>query len=109
MSAIENNSGRELNYQNTVLEHVCPYNPDKDWNDYFGEGVHDIADRLGNMILLKKDELKRASFIEKKTTYLDTSFRLAKKVAEYDNWNLENLNSYQKWLAKESVKTWRVD
>jgi len=109
LSAIENNSDRELKYLDTVLEHVCPYHPEQNWIVDFGEGIYDISDRLGNMVLLEKDTLKRADFIEKKQAYLATPFRLAKKVAEYDSWNLQNLNRYQEWLAKEAVKTWRVD
>jgi hypothetical protein len=106
---IENNFGRTLNYLDVTLEHVCPYNPEEEWHEHFGEGVHDISDRLGNMVLLETDKLKRADFSTKQRAYLETSFRLAKKVAEYNNWDLKNLNRYQTWLANEAVKTWRVD
>lgn len=109
LTEIENSFGRELDYLNTILEHVCPYNPEQSWNKNFGEGVTDIADRFGNMVLLEKDELSRADFNKKKETYLASSFRLAKKVAEYDSWNLQNLNRYQVWLAEQAAKTWRVD
>jgi predicted transcriptional regulator len=50
------------------------------------------------MVLLEKDELKRS-----------TSFVLAKKIAEYDEWNLQNLNDYQAWLAEQAVYTWQVN
>ncbi|MEN8220756.1 MAG: DUF262 domain-containing HNH endonuclease family protein [Pseudomonadota bacterium] len=109
LTEIENSFGRELNYLDTTLEHVCPYNPDQAWYENFGEGVNDIADRLGNMVLLEKDELRRANFQTKKEVYLSTSFRLAKKVAEYDNWDLATLSHYQIWLAKQAVKTWRIE
>jgi hypothetical protein len=109
LTEIENNFGRELNYLDTTLEHVCPYNPDQGWYKNFGEGINDIIDRLGNMILLEKDKLQRADFNTKKQTYLTTSFRLAKKVSEYDTWDLPNLNHYQQWLSDQAVKTWRVD
>ena len=109
LAEIEKNAGRNVRYQDTTLEHVCPYHPDQEWHQYFGEGVNDIADRLGNMVLLELDELKRADFATKKTHYLNTPFRLAKKVAEYDHWDLANLNHYQSWLADQAVRTWRVD
>ncbi len=109
LTDIENSFGRELNYLDTSLEHVCPYNPDQNWQDEFGEGINDIVDRLGNLVLLEKDELKRASFIDKKKAYLKTSFRLAKKVAEYETWDLATLNAYQFWLAEQAAKTWRVN
>ena len=106
---IENNFGKSLNYLDVTLEHICPYNPEQEWHKHFGEGIFDISDRLGNMVLLEKDELKRADFATKKSAYLETDFRLAKKVAEYENWDLGTLNHYQTWLAKQAVKTWQVD
>ncbi|MBF0235964.1 MAG: DUF262 domain-containing protein [Desulfamplus sp.] len=109
LTEIEKNFGRELNYLDTTLEHVCPYNPDQSWHESFGDGVHEIVDRLGNMVLLEKDNLRRADFKTKKQVYLETSFRLAKKVAEADTWDMATLNHYQSWLADQAVKTWRLD
>jgi hypothetical protein len=109
LTEIEQQLGNKSDYTKTTLEHICPYNPEQHWCEDFGDGVNDISDRLGNMILLEKDELKRANFNTKKEVYLITSFQLARKVAQYDSWNLQNLNFYQQWLAKEAVKTWRVD
>jgi hypothetical protein len=109
LSEIETHLGQNCLYTKTVLEHICPYHPEQEWYDYFGEGVNDIQDRLGNFVLLEKDELKRADFNTKKANYLTTSFKLAKQVAEYDSWDLRNLNDYQEWLANQAVKTWRVD
>ena len=109
LSEIEYQLGNKSDFAKTTLEHICPYNPEQNWHEEFGEGINDISDRLGNMILLEKDELKRADFNTKKETYLKTSFRLAKQVTEYDSWDLKNLNDYQEWLAKQAVKTWRVD
>ena len=109
LAEIENNDGGNVGYLDTTLEHVCPYNPDQEWYQHFGEGANDIADRLGNMVLLNRDELERADFATKKAYYLDTPFTLTKKVAEYDNWDLTNLNHYQSWLADQAVNTWRVD
>ncbi len=109
LSEIEHQLGNTSDFAKTTLEHICPYNPEQNWHEEFGEGINDISDRLGNMILLEKDELKRVDFNTKKVFYLKTSLRLAKKVAEYDSWDLKNLNVYQEWLAKQAVKTWRVD
>ena len=109
LAEIENNAGRNVRYLDTTLEHVCPYNPDQAWHQHFGEGANDIADRLGNMVLLEQDDLGQADFETKKAHYLKTPFRLARKVAEYDHWDLANLNHYQSWLADQAVRTWRVD
>lgn len=72
-------------------------------------GVNDIQDRLGNVILLEKDELKRLSFTEKKDFYVTTPFVLSNKIVEYADWNLQNLNDYQKWLSEQAIIAWKVD
>ena len=58
-----------------------------------------LSELLGNMLLLGQDELGRADLATKKSQYLKTSFKLARKVARYYCWNLTNLNDYQFWLA----------
>jgi hypothetical protein len=63
---------------------------------------------LGNMLLLAKDELARASFADKKIHYSASSHPLAYKVAEYAEWNQQTVNDYQKWLAEQAVNTWKV-
>ncbi|MDM8518093.1 DUF262 domain-containing HNH endonuclease family protein [Desulfobacterales bacterium HSG16] len=108
LSEIESCLGNPSDYTKTTLEHICPYHPEQNWHEYFGSGVNDIQDRLGNVILLEKDELKRENFEKKKEFYRQSSFRLAQKIAEYDKWNLQNLNDYQTWLAGQAVNTWKV-
>jgi Protein of unknown function DUF262/Protein of unknown function (DUF1524) len=108
LAEIETYLGHETDPTKTTLEHVCPYNPDEDWDNYFGEGINDIQDRLGNVVLLEKDELKRASFEDKKRAYLDAHYPLARQVSSYDKWNLQNLNAYQAWLSEQAVETWKV-
>ncbi len=109
LAEIENNEGGNVGYLDTTLEHICPYNPDQEWYQHFGEAANDIADRLGNMVLLNRDELERMDFTTKKMHYLKTPFKLAKKVAEYERWDPTSLNHYQSWLADQAVRTWRVD
>jgi hypothetical protein len=109
LAQIEIQNGREIDYEKVTLEHVCPYNPDQEWQKAFKEGINDISDRLGNMVLLDKDELKRAGFPEKQKAYQESGNRLAMEVAKYKEWNLAAVNKYQEWLAAQAVKTWRVD
>jgi len=108
LAGIESYLGNTSDYMASTLEHICPYHPDQSWHDYFGEGVNDIQDRLGNLILLEKDDLKRSSFEEKKKAYLLTAYPLARKVASYEEWDLPTLNDYQSWLALQAVETWKV-
>ena len=109
LSEIENQAGRGINYLGVTLEHVCPYNPDADWNASFGEGIHDVSDRLGNMVLLDRDELGRASFIEKRRVYIESPYRLANEVGKYEEWTLASVNRYQEWLSDLAIRTWKVD
>ncbi len=109
LSEIESNIGHKASYLNTKLEHIFPYNPEQEWYSYFGEGSNDITDRLGNMILLNNDDLGRADFATKKSHYRNTPFRLANQVAEYDHWDMANLNNYQSWLADQAAATWQVE
>ncbi|RLC16401.1 MAG: DUF262 domain-containing protein, partial [Deltaproteobacteria bacterium] len=108
LSEIESYLGHHSDYTRTTLEHICPYHPEQNWHEYFGKGVNDIQDRLGNVILLEKDDLKRYGFEKKKKFYLQSPFRLAQKVAEYDEWNLQNLNDYQTWLSEQAVSAWEI-
>jgi len=108
LAEIESHSGHASNYMKTTLEHVCPYNPDAHWFESFGEGVNDIQDRLGNMVLLDRDDLRRSDFEAKKQAYKNSTFFLARKVAEYSDWNLQALNDYQAWLAHQANETWKL-
>ncbi|MFT5758396.1 MAG: hypothetical protein ACI9LM_003137 [Alteromonadaceae bacterium] len=109
LSELEGQLGNRCDFNKTSLEHICPYNPDEAWVKYFGEGVNDIKDRLGNMILLDKDDLKRSDFSEKKVAYKQSSYGLSEKITNYNSWNLEQLNEHQKWLSDLAVATWKVD
>jgi hypothetical protein len=108
LAEIETYLGHNTDYSKATLEHICPYNPDEVWDGYFGEGINDIQDRLGNVVLLEKDELKRASFDEKKQAYLAAHFPLAHMVATFEKWDLQSLNHYQAWLSEQAVATWKV-
>ena len=109
LAEIECYLGHRSDYTQTVLEHICPYNPEQGWQGYFGQGVNDVQDRLGNVILLEKDTLLRSAFAEKKKFYAQTPYLLAQKVSEYAEWNLQNVNHYQRWLAEQAVSTWTID
>ncbi|ANG91669.1 DUF262 domain-containing HNH endonuclease family protein [Enterobacteriaceae bacterium 155047] len=109
LSEIEGYLGNPCDYEKTTLEHICPYHPEKDWSESFGEGINDVKDRLGNMILMDKDNLKRSSFEEKKKEYTKSGYKLALKVTEYEEWNLESVNDFQKWMSQQAVNVWKVD
>lgn len=108
LAEIETMLSHKTDYTKTTLEHICPFNPNQKWHEYFGEGINDIQDRLGNVILLEKDELGRGEFNEKRKAYLSSPFKLSQKIAKYEEWNIQNVNDYQTWLASKAVQTWQV-
>lgn len=109
LAQIEIQNGNEVNYEQVSLEHICPYEPSEEWIKDFGDGIYDISDRLGNMVLLDKDDLQRKSFSEKRKAYRESGNKLALEVSKYSEWNISTVNKYQEWLADEAVKTWWVD
>ncbi len=108
LAEIEQYLGNNCDYEKVTLEHICPFNPEKEWCNSFGEGVNDVKDRLGNMILMDKDTLKRVSFEVKKVEYGKSKYKLAAKVQDYAEWNLEAVNDFQKWMSEQAVKVWKV-
>lgn len=58
LAEIEQYLGNNCDHEKVTLEHICPFNPEKGWCNSFGEGVNDVKDRLGNMVLMDKDNLK---------------------------------------------------
>lgn len=60
------------------------------------------------MILMDKDNLKRVSFEVKKVEYGKSKYKLAAKVQDYAEWNLEAVNDFQKWMSEQAVKVWKV-
>lgn len=95
LCAIEDNLGNSVQENDVTLEHICPYNPDSDWIDAFGEGYEEVRDRLGNMIVLPKDvnhDIDKAPFNTKKSYFIDSRFKLGTKVAEYPEWTKQSVD-----------------
>jgi len=101
-----------INDKELSLEHICPYNPTEAWVKDFGEGYEEVQDRLGNMLLLPKQENKKLDtqvFSSKKKFYQQTGFKLTDKVVQYEQWNKQSVDHFQHWMAEQAVQTWRVD
>jgi len=112
LAQIESYLGNPTSDMNLSLEHICPYNPPQTWINEFGEGYEEVRDRLGNMLLLPKSDNKQidtAPFSQKKAFYAQTRFKLAEKVAQYEQWNKQAVDDFQHWIAEQAVKTWQVN
>lgn len=109
LTTIESHLGTTTDFARTVLEHVCPYNPSLEWRAEFGNGVEEVQDSLGNMVVLEKDDLGRASREEKWAAYRASGRPLANKVATCAEWTYAAVREYQAWLASQAKDTWRVE
>ena len=96
--------------QNLTLEHVLPYNPEDDWQAYFGRETYENAiDRLGNMALLPSNQNMGQEVFEQKREILQASeFRINRHIAEYPEWNMNCLEEHQRWLAKQATAVWKI-
>lgn len=106
-------SGGNQPPSNLTLEHVLPHNPNSDWQENFGLDTYNEAiDRLGNMALLTESQNKNIGqglFDKKKTVLEDSGYSINQKIAEYKAWDIDNLNAYQTWLAKQAKTVWCIN
>ncbi len=93
-----------------TLEHVLPFSPDDAWQDYFGRSTYeDAIGRLGNMALLPARQNKgQERFAEKRAVLRGSTYAINRHIAEYPEWNMDNLQDHQKWLAKKAKTIWRI-
>ena len=95
---------------NITLEHVLPYNPDDQWQESFGRDYYsDAIDRLGNMAMQPDaSNMEQEPFAEKRAALAASPYAINRKIAEYPEWNMENLNAHQQWLARQAIATWQI-
>jgi Protein of unknown function (DUF1524) len=91
------------------LEHIMPESrndswkhiPEKDYSEYFS--------KLGNQVLLsvrKNSKIGSESYAIKKPELASADFILTKEAASHATWDIAEIQSRQKRLAKLAVETW---
>jgi uncharacterized protein with ParB-like and HNH nuclease domain len=96
------------------LEHVLPRDADlvNDWPEFTPEQHSSDVGRLGNLVLLDKNEngaLNAKDFDAKAKVYKKSKLKLTAEVGnktKYKAWNSESIKKRQKELAALAVKTW---
>ena len=93
-----------------TLEHVLPYSPEDEWQESFGRSNYmDAIDRLGNIALLPSSQnMKQESFETKKEVLSSSSYKINQHIAEYQEWDMDNLNDHQRWLAQQAKTVWKI-
>lgn len=95
-----------------TIEHILPENCSDDWKKIFNDEHSKYRYRLGNYILLEdKDnsEIGNKSFEHKKKIYKDSNYFTAKKISEYDIWDIKSIEKNQKNMAKIAHSIWNYN
>ena len=101
-----------LPLDNLTVEHVLPYNPTDEWQQYFGRDTyHEATDRLANFALLpakKNRDVDRASFNEKRQVLENSVLEINSQIATHEKWDMDAINKHQKWLANQAKTVWKI-
>ena len=99
--------------KSVTVEHIMAkslgrsrFDNDGDFEEFKG-----IRNRLQNYTLLERalnSSLEDKSFIEKRSAYSESKFRITKRVALYEGWTIRDSKSYGDWLADMAAKAWPV-
>lgn len=117
LSALERQLGNDIiepstTHNNITIEHILPQKVTEYWHNIFEDEADESIDRLGNLILIDKQDNSNCGtkdFDTKKAIFRNSDYYIAKKVSEYEIWDKEHLNIHQNWLAEVAVKTWKID
>ena len=109
---IEQQLGGEEPPLTLTLEHVLPASPDDAWQERFGRNNYeDAINRLGNIALLSRKQnrnLGQKDFAKKREALGDSPYKINQHIAKYEEWNMDNLQDHQKWLARQAKTVWKI-
>ena len=93
-----------------TLEHILPYSPNDEWQQYFGRDDYlQAIDRLGNCAIMPATgNMAQESFDEKKSKLADSKYLINQHIAEYSCWDMDNLEEHQAWLARQAASLWKI-
>lgn len=97
------------------IEHIMPQSLTVSWRQQLGDQVDEHrahVNRWGNLTLLYSrinQEISNGPFERKKLEYLQSEVVLNHYVAEYDVWDIDAIESRQRWLAQLADQVWSVE
>ena len=107
-------SGQQLDFQSDAIsiEHICPENPEENWQNFSDEELEAFSSRLGNFALLShgaNNALGNAGYAAKRAAYLESAYQTTRDIAEkYHDWTPEKITSRQKAMATIATSIWRI-
>ncbi len=108
LSATDN----DYNDSNFTIEHILPENFSNEWNKNFNDNAHKFIYRIGNYTLLESKLNNKCSdtlFATKKEIYKKSRYVLTNKHLLKDDWNINSLNEFQLFLAKQAAAIWKMN
>jgi hypothetical protein len=107
-------SNIQLDFENSAisLEHICPQNPERDWDAFSDEEVEALSTRLGNMALLEAGlnrDIGNAGYEIKRLAYARSAYQTTQKIAsENEDWTPDRIAARQNAMASMATAIWRV-
>lgn len=103
----QNETNISLDFNKVHIEHIMPENAKK-W-EISQEKHSEYLWRLGNLTLLGANFNKRNSnkkFSEKKKCYSESDINLTKKLLQYDDWGIKQIQQRQEELTTIALAIW---
>lgn len=100
------------NKEEVNLEHVLPKNPSAEWSHINPEIAKAFSRRYGNLCLLKErinNKIANDGFNEKRPHLSKSEFVLTEKIGEKKEWDIDQIEERQEWMADLAVEAWDVD
>ena len=107
-------SGADIDFESDSIsiEHICPQNPEGNWQTFSDEEVEALSSRLGNMTLLQAGpnrDLGNQEYSAKRPSYAASNFAITREVADQNSdWTPERIIARQNALAATATAIWRV-
>lgn len=95
------------------IEHIMPQTMNEHWKNYLSketiENYEASLHRLGNLALTNYNgELSNKSFADKKPIYEESKYHYTKHIADYEQWQLAEINDRSHKLAEAALKIWQL-
>lgn len=96
-----------------TVEHIMPQTLNAQWKVYLSkdtmENYEDALHRLGNLTLTNYNgEMSNKSFDEKKSVYKNTNYHYTKEIADYDQWQIKEIDDRSEMMAKKALEIWTL-
>ena len=101
--------GKIINFEDVSIEHIFSQSPQA--GDDKPEGLEDVNE-LRNLTLLtlkeNAEKVKNKPYAMKRTVYIDSEYDINQKFEEYEEWNIESMDSWIEYILDLSCKVFVI-